>query len=1168
MEMANITYQDESDSIKVRIDHDKCITCGFCVSACKHDARYFVDDTEQFLYDLTLGVPISLIVAPSIRTNIPEFKKLFTLLKSMGVREIFDVSLGADICIWAHVKYIKENGAFPTITQPCPTIVRYCEIYQHELLPKLSPIHSPMACTSIFLREHQGLEDRIAALSPCMAKEIEFQDTGVANYNVTFTKLLQFLSDNNIDLPEEETDFDLAEGGLGSMFPMPGGFKENVEFFVGKNLHIAKSEGSGVYENLIVYKNTPDEFLPDLYDVLNCEHGCNIGTATSHDKSLFEIEKTMKNTERRIMESQKKKHYKAVYKEYERMFSLEMFMRTYKAIPLNYPSITNVDIENAFSSLGKYNYEMQHIDCFACGSGTCLDMARKIALNVSIPNNCIVKVMEDARIEHDENMLVQAQMLEMERTHEADEHKRVMLDATPIAAHYWNEKLEIYDCNQALLDLFGLSQKSDFINNLEKFTPKYQPDGRPSDAVIKNVISKTFDTGYQKIELINLHSNGEEIPIEDTYVLIEYKGSKIVVGYSVDLREHKKLLKEVENKSVEAEKQRRIAEDANKAKSDFLSHISHEIRTPINAVLGTAEIQLQKDSHKPEIEEAFSTVYNSGNMLLNIINDLLDFSKIEAGKLDLSEALYDIPSIIYDTVQLNMLRYESKPLDFILNIDEDTPLDMVGDELRIKQILNNVLSNAYKYSDVGTIELSVNAEYDIDDTPDAVDDDIRRDCILVLSVRDTGQGMSKEQIDVLFDEYTRFNLDANRTIVGTGLGMHITKRLADAMDGEIIVQSEVGKGTEFTVRIPQQRVGTKVCGPELSDKLRSGKFKNMHKKRTQIAHEYMPYGSVLIVDDVDSNLYVAKGMMIPYGLRIETASSGIEAVEKVECGSKYDIIFMDHMMPKMNGMEATKIIRDMGYTKPIVALTANAVAGAQAMFLANGFDAFISKPIDIRELNSVLNRQIRDKYPQDIVEAARRQAGNKKVAAPAQVSKYNISTDLMQTIVKDAEGALKVLEEQMPIIAEGRFKDLDLNLYTTTVHGMKSVMMHLGEPELSAIARRLEQAGNDENLTEITADTPTLIDAIRLIVKKNKTDTNDSAEELPAGDTASLREKLEEILTACQNIKKRDAQAYLNELRSSSWNDETTSLLNDISKHILHGEYKKAVSIIEKALEG
>jgi PAS domain S-box-containing protein len=557
---------------------------------------------------------------------------------------------------------------------------------------------------------------------------------------------------------------------------------------------------------------------------------------------------------------------------------------------------------------------------------------------------------------------------------------------------------------------------------------------------------------------------------------INWIDNKMVhLQHSVDITELSQAKKQAESQRIEAE-------TANKAKSEFLSHISHEIRTPMNAVLGTAEIQLQKETNSPDTQEAFNMIYNSGNLLLNIINDILDLSKIEAGKLEIVNAQYDIPSIIYDTVQLNLLRYESKPVEFYLKIDENTPLNLSGDELRIKQILNNIISNAFKYTDEGCVELSVSAKTTV--KPDTNTDE-HTDCVLIIKVSDTGQGMNNEQISRLFEEYSRFNMDTNRTIVGTGLGMHITKRLIEAMNGEISVKSRPGKGSLFTVELPQKQIGTTVCDAKLAQRLHSSRYKNMKLNKARIIHEYMPYGSVLIVDDVESNLYVAKGMMLPYGLEIETAISGFEAVDKIKNGREYDIVFMDYMMPKMNGLKTTQILRETGYSRPIIALTANAVAGSSAMFMSSGFDGYISKPIDLRELNTLLNRFIRDKQPSDVVESVREQVKSRKIdpvpAVKPQRTERTVSSRLALAVVKDVKNTICVLEKVLDGINCG---DTDMELFTTTVHGMKSALANINEAELSQKALELEKAGGAGEINIISCETPVFINRLRQLIEK------------------------------------------------------------------------------------
>jgi signal transduction histidine kinase/CheY-like chemotaxis protein len=404
--------------------------------------------------------------------------------------------------------------------------------------------------------------------------------------------------------------------------------------------------------------------------------------------------------------------------------------------------------------------------------------------------------------------------------------------------------------------------------------------------------------------------------------------------------------------------------EANRAKSSFLARISHEIRSPMNVILGITEMQQEKINLPPDTKEAWDRVYSSGYLLLGIINDVLDMSRIEAGKLKLTPVIYDVASVISDSVQLNIMRFESKPVQFVLQADENIPASLFGDDLRIKQILNNILSNAFKYTESGTVTMAVTAEVSGPDVP----------VILIFRISDTGTGMSPEEVDKLFDDYARFNMETNRKVEGTGLGMGITRGLVAMMNGEITVESEVGKGSIFTVLLPQGYVNSNVFGKggaENLQKLHGGKI-SQSKKAPNIVREYMPYGRILVVDDMEPNLYVAKGLMAPYGLSLETVSSGYEAIDLIKSGMTYDVIFMDHFMPEMDGVVTAKTIREMGYKNPIIALTANALTGQAEMFMANGFDGFISKPIDIRQLNSVLNKFVRDKYPAETIEAARR----------------------------------------------------------------------------------------------------------------------------------------------------------------------------------------------------
>jgi len=612
------------------------------------------------------------------------------------------------------------------------------------------------------------------------------------------------------------------------------------------------------------------------------------------------------------------------------------------------------------------------------------------------------------------------------------------------------------------------------------------------------------------------------------------------------------IVQDITNLKIMTKKQA-DAEAANAAKSAFLAKVSHEIRTPMNAILGITEIQLQNESLSEEMQEALNRIYNSGYLLLGIINDILDLSKIEAGKLELTPVNYDVPSLINDTVHLNIMRFDSKPIVFDLSVDENVPLTLFGDELRIKQILNNLLSNAFKYTDSGKVSLSIAVE----------PSDKENKVILVFTISDTGQGMTTEQLNKLFDEYTRFNLEANRTTEGTGLGMSITRRLVDLMNGNIIVESEQGKGSVFTVRLSQTVVDRGVLGKAVVENLmqfRLGKMSQM-KKAPQIVREYMPYGKVLIVDDVETNLYVAKGLMSPYGLTIDTAGSGFEAIDKIKNGAVYDIIFMDHFMPKMDGIETEQKIRDLGYTQPIVALTANALTGQTEVFLASGFNGFISKPIDIHQLNAILNKMVRDKYPAETVEAARQNKNkmNKTADAPLPVN-----AELFKIFTRDAEKTLTLLEN---IHTNNYRRADDLQMYVINVHAMKSALANIGENDLSVVAGKLEEAGRNKNIAEISNGTPWFLSALRTVIQKYNSQKenveNNEEVNISGADHMHLLEKLSLIQKACVEFDKKTVKNTLAQLKEKTWNRQINELLETISEHLLHSEFVKIANLVD-----
>ena len=559
-----------------------------------------------------------------------------------------------------------------------------------------------------------------------------------------------------------------------------------------------------------------------------------------------------------------------------------------------------------------------------------------------------------ARVDYDDTFMIVEYIMDLRKEKTALEHEReagelakLFMETSPTFIEIWDADGNLIECNNQVVDFFGLSHADEFIEKYEQLSPKYQPCGTPTMIKAAAYVKEAFEKGSAKFEWMHLTLSGEELPVETSFVHKLLKGKDIIIGYSHDLRPMRKIVAEMQRS--------KIAEESNLAKSRFLARMSHEIRTPITAVMGVAEIELQGSNIPPRTEEAFVKIHSSANQLLALVNDVLDLSKIEAGKMELLTEEYEVASMIVDVSQLHAVFGETKNIKFNLHVDENIPTYLVGDVMRIGQILNNLLSNAFKYTESGAVDLSLRFEGDV----------------LVISVKDTGYGMTPEQLQDLTNEYTRYHELSARNIEGTGLGMPIVFSLVQMMDAKINVDSQVDVGTTVEIRIPQQIIGTQVLGKELAQSLqRFDEVMNAAGKRFDFEPESMPYGSVLVVDDVDANLYVAKGLLAFYDLKIETCTNGYDAIKLVESGKTYDIIFLDHMMPGINGTETMKQLRGLGYSQPIVALTANAMIGQAEEFMRSGFDGFISKPIQTKRLNETLMKHIRDKQPPEIFAAA------------------------------------------------------------------------------------------------------------------------------------------------------------------------------------------------------
>ncbi|MCL1815296.1 MAG: ATP-binding protein [Treponema sp.] len=619
------------------------------------------------------------------------------------------------------------------------------------------------------------------------------------------------------------------------------------------------------------------------------------------------------------------------------------------------------------------------------------------------------------------------------------------------------------------------------------------------------------------------------------------------------------------------------AGDANRAKSEFLANMSHEMRTPLNAILGFSELTLRTGGMNKAANENLEKIYNAGTTLLSTVNDILDISKIEAGKLELVLVEYGVPGLINDTVTQNILRIGEKPIQFVLNIEENLPLSLYGDELRVKQILNNLLSNAFKYTREGTVELDMHCK--------------RADKIvwMYISVRDTGIGICQEDLDNLFMDYSQMNVESHRMIEGTGLGLSITKRLAELMGGSITVESECGKGSVFSVKLRQEMVTGEIIGPDVADSLQKFRFSgNKHEQNSRLKRISLPYARVLVVDDNITNLDVAKGLLKLYGMKVDCVTSGQDAIDAIRLEKqRYNAVFMDHMMPEMDGIEAAGIIRNIGteYAKnvPIIALTANAIIGNEEMFLSKGFQSFVSKPIETSRLDDVVWEWVRDKnrentltkisiggqaFPDIRSGQERRDASDRREGIDRRTKKWEIvELDIQKGINRfdgNEELFFNILRSYavntLPLLETIKGVNQDnLADYAITVHGIKGSSHGIYADAIGAMAEALEKAAKAGDFDFVNANNPAFLEALRKLVADITEALSDDAamEGRQKKDKPGL-ELLSRLLGACKNYDIEKLNAVMAEIESFEYESDD-GLAAWLRENVDHLNYEQII---------
>ena len=629
------------------------------------------------------------------------------------------------------------------------------------------------------------------------------------------------------------------------------------------------------------------------------------------------------------------------------------------------------------------------------------------------------------------------------------------------------------------------------------------------------------------------------------FFFLETPDYKILMDTMADLKKAEEV----------AQEERLKAYAANQAKSSFLANVSHEIRTPINAVLGMNEMIL-RETTEDNIKEYAMDVNSAGVSLLAIINDILDISKVEAGKMEIIPAEYELSNMINDLVNMTSVRAKSKGLDLNVSVDSSLPSVLYGDDLRLKQIIMNLLSNGVKYTKEGSVDFTVGG---------TVEGDILR---LNVSVRDTGIGIKEEELQYLFTAFQRLDERANRNIEGTGLGMSIASELLRMMGSQMELESTYGQGSHFHFTVEQKIINVTPIG-------------NIEETIKQKAKEYnhditftAPDSQILVVDDNSINRKVVSGLLKDIGCQIDEAGGGYECLDRVR-EKHYDLIFLDHLMPDLDGvwtLEKIKSEENLCMETPVIAFTANAVSGMKESFLATGFNGFISKPVDAGRLEEILLEFLPKDQIKEGTGPRKKQVGPADIKGLPDLDNFDFryaavclgGADLIKSVAVEFNSQSdRIAKELEDYLAAG-----DMNNYRTSVHALKSTSRMLGEITLSGLCKTAEfaaRAGESDKVQAlqpmIMAELAAATEELQVFVPKQEI-----TQKTMLG-TDELAARLTELKRVIDDRDVNATDALAKELSQVEYNDDIAPLMQEVFDYIKLLKLLKASAKLEEILE-
>lgn len=1066
---ANVAYMVDGKT-KIRVDQEKCIRCGHCLEQCDHGARDYRDDTERFFKDVEAGEKVSIISAPAVRFNFDNYRTLFGYFKRLGVNLIYDVSFGADICTWAYLKGIKDFKLESVIAQPCPAIVAYIERYKPSLIPQLAPVHSPALCTAAYLKKHVKVEDKIAFLSPCIGKIEEFHDRnthGMVSYNLTFKKLKEYIEKHKIRLRGcDEIEFDDIGCGLGLTFSRPGGLKENV-LYHNPDAWVRQIEGSeyayGYLENYEKRLNNKEK-LPLLVDILNCAHGCNLGTATCKDTGIDDVDSKMEVLKSEKINNikgsnkgffKKKKQTYPLFEFFEKNLKFDDYKREYDdkshLIQIEEPTPSHSDA--IYLSLHKVTQESRQVNCYACGYGSCQKLVRAIFNNANHKENCINYNRQEVEIEKLE--LVEARDA-------AEQAGKTRSEFLANMSHEIRTPMNgIVGYIQLLSETELTEEQGDFANEASKSADLLL-------YLINDILDfSKIESGKMTMECIDFNLRSV---IEDVATLATSQAYK--KGIEV-------------NALINSEIPSKVKGDPGRLKQVLNNLVGNSVKFTKE---GEVLIKVRKGYEDKDTTEILFEVSDTGigipEKAQKTIFDAFTQADASAtrkfGGTGLGLAISkNIIELMDGTIQLKSDVGVGSTFSFnakFKNVDQEevipdrTLKSLKGMHTLVVDDNRTNLNIARHYLESADCRVSVAIS-----TDEAINEleisNIKADFIIIDYQMPDKDGFSLARILKADDRYKHIPLVMLSSI---------------ASKGENALARELGFSGYLTKPVKKEDL-LKCLSLILTNKGSDGEAstlqkvdRKLHKSATNQVitkhvlkeNNYYNKFKILLVEDNVTNQKLTVKILSKLSLNCDIACNGVEAVEAYN-SRNYDLVLMDCQMPEMDGYEATRQIRRIENTNgknkhvPIIAITANAMAGDAEKCLNSGMDNYLSKPIDKAKLVDMISeyfslKTVEKETPGGPVSAL-------EIDSDAEYFE-NIVSDVIQTLEFTREEAIEVLSDfidSVPELVKNLKNAIDTKDYKTIIyigHTLKGSSSNLRIDKLKDNFAMLENAAENRDI--------------------------------------------------------------------------------------------------------